>query len=94
MKHCHIMFFISCESYLFGLVHDQAVYVTLREAEMRSTSPIPTWEIPIWKDISPRQRKVNEALVLINNILDELIATCKVNIFLHFDLCYYCILHR
>ncbi|KAM0831941.1 hypothetical protein ACQ4PT_065215 [Festuca glaucescens] len=62
-------------SYDNGIV--EAVYVTLREAEMRSTSPIPTWEIPIWKDISPRQRKVNEALVLINNILDELIATCK-----------------
>ncbi|KAM3245225.1 hypothetical protein ACQJBY_056506 [Aegilops geniculata] len=62
-------------SYDNGIV--EAVYVTLREAEMRSTSPIPTWEIPIWKDISPRQRKVNEALALINNILDELIATCK-----------------
>ncbi|CAM0943071.1 unnamed protein product [Alopecurus aequalis] len=62
-------------SYDNGIV--EAVYVTLREAEMRSTSPIPTWEIPIWKDISPRQRKVNEALLLINTILDELIATCK-----------------
>jgi beta-ring hydroxylase len=61
--------------------HDQAVYVTLREAEMRSTSPIPTWEIPIWKDISPRQKKVNEALKLINSTLDELIAICKVRHF-------------
>ena len=56
------------------------MYVTLREAEMRSTSPIPTWEIPIWKDISPRQ-KVNEALKLINTTLDELIAVCKVHLF-------------
>lgn len=55
--------------------------MTLREAEMRSTSPIPTWEIPIWKDISPRQRKVNEALALINKTLDELIDICKVNFF-------------
>ncbi|XBH81605.1 hypothetical protein VPH35_107134 [Triticum aestivum] len=62
-------------SYDNGMV--EAVYVTLREAEMRSTAPIPTWKIPIWKDISPRQRKVNEALVLINNVLDELISTCK-----------------
>ncbi|KAJ1281637.1 hypothetical protein BS78_04G320900 [Paspalum vaginatum] len=62
-------------SYDNGIV--EAVYVTLREAEMRSTSPIPTWEIPIWKDISPRQRKVNEALELINSTLDELIAICK-----------------
>ncbi|KAF7087034.1 hypothetical protein CFC21_090257 [Triticum aestivum] len=62
-------------SYDNGMV--EAAYVTLREAEMRSTAPIPTWKIPIWKDISPRQRKVNEALVLINNVLDELISTCK-----------------
>ncbi|KAG2654974.1 protein LUTEIN DEFICIENT 5, chloroplastic [Panicum virgatum] len=62
-------------SYDNGIV--EAVYVTLREAEMRSTSPIPTWEIPIWKDISPRQKKVNEALKLINTTLDELIAVCK-----------------
>jgi len=69
--------------YPFSLLWDgdQAVYVTLREAEMRSTSPIPTWEIPIWKDISPRQKKVNEALKLINTTLDELIAVCKVHRF-------------
>jgi beta-ring hydroxylase len=66
-------------SYDNGIV--EAVYVTLREAEMRSTSPIPTWEIPIWKDISPRQKKVNEALALINKTLDELIDICKVNFF-------------
>ncbi|KAE8706501.1 Protein LUTEIN DEFICIENT 5 [Hibiscus syriacus] len=55
----------------------EAVYTALREAEDRSVSPIPTWEIPIWKDISPRQRKVTEALKLINGVLDDLIATCK-----------------
>ncbi|XVF30383.1 hypothetical protein REPUB_Repub16aG0052600 [Reevesia pubescens] len=55
----------------------EAVYTVLREAEDRSVSPIPTWEIPIWKDISPRQRKVAEALKLINDVLDDLIATCK-----------------
>ncbi|KAK9062817.1 hypothetical protein SSX86_020007 [Deinandra increscens subsp. villosa] len=55
----------------------EAVYTVLREAEDRSVSPIPTWEIPIWKDISPRQKKVNEALKLINTTLDELIAICK-----------------
>ncbi|THU47879.1 hypothetical protein C4D60_Mb09t20300 [Musa balbisiana] len=64
-----------------SLTHDngivEAVYVALREAEMRSTSPIPTWEIPIWKNISPRQRKVSEALKLINTTLDDLIAICK-----------------
>ncbi|XP_074576943.1 protein LUTEIN DEFICIENT 5, chloroplastic-like [Curcuma longa] len=64
-----------------SLSHDngivEAVYIALREAEMRSTSPIPTWEIPIWKDISPRQRKVSQALKLINSTLDDLIAICK-----------------
>lgn len=71
LKLCHFLWWYD----------DQAVYVTLREAEMRSTSPIPTWEIPIWKDISPRQKKVNEALKLINTTLDELIAICKVHLF-------------
>lgn len=76
------MLLLACNFYPFLLRDDdQAVYVTLREAEMRSTSPIPTWEIPIWKDISPRQKKVNEALKLINTTLDELIAICKVHLF-------------
>ncbi|XP_020581080.1 protein LUTEIN DEFICIENT 5, chloroplastic [Phalaenopsis equestris] len=59
----------------YGIV--DAVYTVLREAEQRSTSPIPTWEIPIWKYISPRQQKVTKALKLINDTLDELIAICK-----------------
>lgn len=55
----------------------EAVYVVLREAENRSTAPIPVWEIPIWKDVSPRLKKVNAALKLINDTLDNLIAICK-----------------
>ncbi|CAH9116206.1 unnamed protein product [Cuscuta europaea] len=55
----------------------EAVYIVLREAEDRSVAPIPLWEIPIWKDISPKLKKVNKALKLINNTLDDLIATCK-----------------
>ncbi|AAG50718.1 cytochrome P450, putative [Arabidopsis thaliana] len=55
----------------------EAVYTVLREAEDRSVSPIPVWDIPIWKDISPRQRKVATSLKLINDTLDDLIATCK-----------------
>ena len=57
---------------------EQAVYTVLREAEDRSTAPIPVWQIPIWKDVSPRQRKVSAALDLINETLDNLIAICKV----------------
>lgn len=56
----------------------QAVYTVLREAEDRSVAPIPVWEIPIWKDISPKLKKVNAALKLINDTLDDLIALCKV----------------
>ncbi|KAE9617719.1 hypothetical protein Lal_00027290 [Lupinus albus] len=55
----------------------EAVYTVLREAEDRSVSPIPVWEIPIWKDISPRQRKVASALKLINDVLNDLISICK-----------------
>nr|QWK52384.1 cytochrome P450 97A3 [Isatis tinctoria] len=55
----------------------EAVYTVLREAEDRSVSPIPVWDIPIWKDISPRQRKVATSLKLINDTLDDLIAICK-----------------
>ncbi|KAK7243292.1 hypothetical protein RIF29_38085 [Crotalaria pallida] len=55
----------------------EAVYTVLREAEDRSVSPIPVWDIPIWKDISPRQRKVASALKLINDTLNDLISICK-----------------
>ncbi|KAE9448033.1 hypothetical protein C3L33_20060, partial [Rhododendron williamsianum] len=55
----------------------EAVYTVLREAEDRSVQPIPFWEIPIWKDISPKQKKVKASLKLINEILDNLIAICK-----------------
>ncbi|GAV77627.1 p450 domain-containing protein, partial [Cephalotus follicularis] len=55
----------------------EAIYTVLREAEDRSIAPIPTWEIPIWKDISPRQRKVTAALKLANDTLNDLIAICK-----------------
>ncbi|KAL3838490.1 hypothetical protein ACJIZ3_023081 [Penstemon smallii] len=55
----------------------EAVYTVLREAEDRSVAPIPFWEIPIWKDISPQLKKVNKALKLVNETLDGLIAICK-----------------
>lgn len=61
----------------------QAVYTVLREAEDRSVSPIPIWDIPIWKDISPRQRKVAASLKLVNDTLNNLIAICKVILSFH-----------
>ncbi|GAU19786.1 hypothetical protein TSUD_182210 [Trifolium subterraneum] len=59
------------------IIGKAAVYTVLREAEDRSVSPIPVWDLPIWKDISPRQRKVAAALKLVNDTLNNLIAICK-----------------
>eukprot|EP01018_Ginkgo_biloba_P020550 Gb_02888 [translate_table: standard] len=55
----------------------EAVYNVLREAEDRSVALVPYWNIPILKDLSPRQRKVSASLKLINDILDNLINICK-----------------
>lgn len=85
-----------------NLLHflEQAVYTVLREAEDRSIAPIPFWEIPIWKDISPKLKKVNAALKLVNNTLDDLIAICKVKLvcckilILLFHLSCYCYSHN
>eukprot|EP00850_Spirogloea_muscicola_P007764 SM000040S14776 [mRNA] locus=s40:252418:258515:- [translate_table: standard] len=56
----------------------EAVYTALREAEARSVSLFPYWKIAPLRMILPRQRKVTEALKLINKSLDTLIDTCKV----------------
>jgi beta-ring hydroxylase len=53
------------------------VYTTLREAEYRSTYPIPYWNFPPLRYLVPRQRQCTEALAVINSSLDELIAKCK-----------------
>lgn len=53
------------------------MYTTLREAEYRSVSPIPYWNVPLLRWIVPRQRRCMEALQVINVTLDELIAKCK-----------------
>jgi len=64
-----------------SLAHDdpviEAVYVLLREAEHRSTAPIPYWDLPGAKVLVPRQRKCVEALKMVNECLDGLIAKCK-----------------
>lgn len=55
----------------------QAVYTTLREAEYRSTYPIPYWNFAPLRYLVPRQRECTAALEVISNTLDELIAKCK-----------------
>lgn len=65
-----------------SLTHDdpliKAVYTVLREAEHRSIAALPYWDIPGISYVLPNQRRVVEALQLINNSLDELITKCKV----------------
>jgi hypothetical protein len=53
------------------------VYTALREAEYRSTAPIPYWNFAPLRYLVPRQRRCTEALAVINSTLDELIAKCK-----------------
>jgi len=55
----------------------QAVYTTLREAEYRSTYPIPYWNIPFLAALVPRQKQNTAALQVISETLDDLIARCK-----------------
>ena len=55
----------------------QAVYTVLREAEYRSTYPLPYWKAPLLRLIVPRQRRCQAALATINRTLDSLIAKSK-----------------
>ncbi|CAL8463765.1 g3299 [Coccomyxa elongata] len=58
-------------------MHAHAVYTVLREAEYRSTYPLPYWNLPLMRWLVPRQRRCQEALVVINSTLDSLIAKSK-----------------
>ncbi|KAG2433939.1 hypothetical protein HYH02_012484 [Chlamydomonas schloesseri] len=64
-----------------SLTHDdpviQAVYTLLREVEHRSTAPIAYWNIPGIQFVVPRQKRCQEALLLVNECLDGLIDKCK-----------------
>jgi len=55
----------------------KAVYTVLREAEYRSVTFIPYWKVPPLRWLVPRQRKCEEALVLVNETLNKLISRCK-----------------
>lgn len=44
--------------------HPQAVYSVLVEAEHRSTTPLPYWNLPFANLLVPRLRKFNVSLVL------------------------------
>ena len=51
----------------------QAVYSALKEAEHRSITPLPYWNIPLANLLVPRLRKFNKDLMLLDTVLDELI---------------------
>ncbi|MCO5549410.1 hypothetical protein L7F22_002881 [Adiantum nelumboides] len=55
----------------------QAVYTALKEAESRSTDMLPYWQIPILCKIVPRQVKAAQAVTIIRETVEELVAKCK-----------------
>jgi carotene epsilon-monooxygenase len=55
----------------------QAVYTSLKETEQRATDVLPLWKVPFLAPLIPRQRKALEAVELIRQTTEELIANCK-----------------
>ena len=55
----------------------QAVYTSLKETEQRATDVLPLWKIPFLAPFIPRQKKALEAVELIRQTTEELIAKCK-----------------
>ena len=51
----------------------QAVYGVLREAEHRSTTYLPYWNLPLADRLVPRQVRFRKDITMINEVLDELI---------------------
>ena len=73
---------LSIFNYEFGSVTKEspvikAVYSALVEAEHRSMTPAPYWDIPLANQVVPRLRKFNSDLRLLNDVLDDLIARAK-----------------
>ena len=55
----------------------KAVYRALVEAEHRSMTPAPYWDLPFANQLVPRLRAFNSDLDLLNNVLDDLINRAK-----------------
>lgn len=69
-------------NYEFGSVTNEspvikAVYSALVEAEHRSMTPAPYWDLPFANQLVPRLRKFNSDLSILNNVLNELIDLAK-----------------
>ena len=75
---------LSVFNYEFGSVTTEspvikAVYSALVEAEHRSMTPAPYWDIPFANQVVPRLRKFNSDLKILNDVLDDLINRAKKN---------------
>ena len=73
---------VSVFNYEFGSVSNEspvikAVYSALVEAEHRSMTPAPYWDLPFANELVPRLRKFNSDLKLLNDVLDQLINRAK-----------------
>jgi cytochrome P450 len=73
---------LSVFNYDFGSVTNEspvikAVYSALLEAEHRSMTPAPYWDIPLANQVVPRLRKFNGDLKILNDVLDKLIDRAK-----------------
>ena len=55
----------------------QAVYTALKETEQRATDLLPLWKVPALAPLIPRQRKALQAVKLIRQTTEQLIAKCK-----------------
>eukprot|EP00904_Undaria_pinnatifida_P013190 jgi/Undpi1/9000/HiC_scaffold_26.g11461.m1 len=69
-------------NYDFGSVTNespviQSVYSVLKEAEHRSMTPAPYWDIPLANQLVPRLRKFNHDLGVLNTVLTDLISRAK-----------------
>lgn len=73
---------LSVFNYEFGSVTNEspvikAVYSALVEAEHRSMTPAPYWNIPLANQVVPRLRKFNSDLKILDDVLNDLIARAK-----------------
>lgn len=73
---------LSVFNYEFGSVTNespviQAVYSALVEAEHRSMTPAPYWDLPLANEVVPRLRKFNDDLKILDDVLTDLIDRAK-----------------
>ena len=73
---------LSVFNYEFGSVTNEspvikAVYSALLEAEHRSMTPAPYWDLPFANELVPRLRKFNSDLQILDEVLTDLIDRAK-----------------